>query len=83
MLTEIVRSSVLYVIPFNSNIDMKPVTINDLQTIADDDREEEWECETCMKLVPANQFREYKSVSLEECFHVSFPSKTVAHQVQG
>ena len=54
MLKEIVRSSMLYIIPLNSNIDMEPVKINDLQTIADDDREEKWECETCMKLVPAN-----------------------------
>ena len=83
MLKELVRSPVLYIIPLNSNIDMEPVTTNDLETIADDDKEEEWECENCMKLVPANQFREYKSVCLEESFQVSFPSKTVAHQVQG
>ena len=31
MLKEIVRSSVLYIILLNSNIDMEPVTINDLQ----------------------------------------------------
>ena len=79
MLKEIVCSSVLYIIPLNSNIDMEPVTINDLQTIADDDKEKEWECETCMKLVPANQFREHESVCLEESFQVSFPSKTTAH----
>ena len=36
-----------------------------------------------MKLVPANQFREHKSVCLEESFQVSFPMKTAAHQVQG
>ena len=54
MLKEIVHSSVLNLIPLNSNIDMEPVKINDLQTIADDDKEEKWECETCMKLVPAN-----------------------------
>ena len=31
ILKEIVRSSVLYIILLNSNIDMEPVTINDLQ----------------------------------------------------
>ena len=31
MLKEIVRSSVLYIILLNSNIDMEPVTINDLR----------------------------------------------------
>ena len=41
MSKEIVRSSVLYIIPLNFNRDMEPVTINDLQTIADDDKEEE------------------------------------------
>ena len=61
MLTEIVCTSVLYIMPLNSNLDMEPVTVNDLQTIADDD-DEEWECETSMKLVPANQSRECKSV---------------------
>ena len=40
LLREIVRSSVLYIMPLNSNIDIEPVTINDLQTIADDDKEE-------------------------------------------
>ena len=50
------------------------------KTIADDDKEEEWECETCMKLVPANQFREHKGVCLEESFQVIFPSKTITHQ---
>ena len=44
--------------PLNSNIDMEQVTINDFQTIADDDKEE-WECETCIKLLPANQFTEH------------------------
>ena len=33
LVKEIVRSSVLYIIPLNYNIDMEPVTINDLQTI--------------------------------------------------
>ena len=50
------------------------------KTIADDDKEEEWECETCMKLVPANQFREHKGVRLEESVQVIFPSKTITHQ---
>ena len=50
------------------------------KTIADDDKEEEWECETCMKLVPANQFREHKGVRLEESIQVIFPSKTITHQ---
>ena len=60
----------LYTIPLNSKIDMQPVTINDLKTIADDNKEEEWVCETCIKLVPANQFREHKVVCLEESFQV-------------
>lgn len=54
----------------NSKIDMQPVTINDLKTIADDNKEEEWVCETCIKLVPANQFTEHKGVCLEESFQV-------------
>ena len=80
MLKEIVRSSVLYIILLNSIIYMEPVTINDLQIIAGDDNEEERDCETCMKLFPANQFREHKG---EESLQVSFPNKTITHQVQG
>ena len=83
ILKEIVRSSLLYIIPLNSNIDLEPVTFNYLQTIAGDDIKEEWECETSMKLVPANQFREHKGVCLEEIFQVSFTSKTITHKVQG
>ena len=52
---------------------MESVTINDLQTFVDNDKEE-CEGETCMKLVPVNQFREHKSVCLEESFQVSFSS---------
>ena len=71
---------------------MEPVKTNDLPTISamvgkslvvTGSSKDKWECETCMKLVPANQFREHKSVCLEKSFQVSFPSKTVAHQVQG
>ena len=42
ILKEIVRSSLLYRIPLNSNIDLEPVTFNYLQTIAGDDIKEEW-----------------------------------------
>ena len=52
------------------------------KTIADYDKEKEWECETCMKLVPANQFREHEGVFLEQSLQVIFPSKTITHQGQ-
>ena len=86
MLKEIVLSSVLSIMPLNFNLDMQPVTVNDLETIADDDDDdddddEEWECETCMKLVPAKLLENIKV--FEESLQVSFPSKTVTHQVQG
>ena len=38
----------LYIIPLNPNIDMEPITINDLQTLADDGKEQEWGYETYM-----------------------------------
>lgn len=70
-------------IPLNSNIDMKPVTNNDLETLAYDDKEKEWEYETRMKFVPANQLREHKIVFLQESLKVNFRNKTITHQVQG
>lgn len=70
-------------IPLNSNIDMKPVTNNDLETLAYDDKEKEWEYETRRKFVPANQLREHKIVFLQESLKVNFRNKTITHQVQG
>lgn len=40
-------------------------TINQLQTLGDDD-EEEWKRKTYMKLVLANQFTENKNLCFEE-----------------
>ena len=41
MLKEIVLSSVLSIMPLNFNLDMQPVTVNDLETIADDDDDDD------------------------------------------
>lgn len=68
MLTKTVRSSVLYTI---SNKDMATITIDDLKTLGDDDKEEEWERKTRMKLVLANQLRENKNACFEEISDVS------------
>lgn len=50
---------------------MATITIDDLKTLGDDDKEEEWERKTRMKLVLANQLRENKNSCFEEISDVS------------
>ena len=59
-----VRSSCVYIIPLNSDIDESPVTVNDLSTapaiVA------ECKCSNCHKTVALTEFQNHKEICLNE-----------------
>ena len=62
-LKEQAMSSALYLIPLNSDIDIMPITVNDISVVVE---APECQCSNCYEIIALNQFQDHKMLCTQK-----------------
>ena len=62
-LKEWARSSALYLMPLNSDIDITPITVNDISLGVE---ASECQCSNCYEIIALNQFQDHKMLCTQK-----------------